>query len=1185
MAQKDLRKFLDENKFTVTSNEIKNYKEGLKEYLARINAAITKNETEEHLKGILREFLKTNFYFETKYTINTSSAIDAAISKDNKLQVLIETKKPSNVQEMISPANLNKKALWEIILYYIEATRKIIDGKVKRNPDSEIKNIVITDCKKFFIFDSQEIEFIVKGELEKFWEKKENNQLISSNKDIFYDKVKDFFAQKENLANLDYIYFDIEELYKTRSGIVSSYKILSKQILLKDKVAKVTASPLNSAFYQELLYILGLKEVKENGKLVIKINFDVANTFAVQVYKYLKEDKGIINEDEVIDKTFSAIIVWTNRLLFIKLFEGQLLAINGDRQEYRILDKDKIQSENDLQNLFFRILGTKERENGEFFDKFKDVPYLNSSLFENYDVERNDIMIRDIDNKEVEVKNHSKTNKKGKLKLVEYVIDFLNSYSFSSVYSGDGEVANGKEIIDAAVLGLIFEKINGYKDGSYYTPSSITEYICKETIESTVIQKVNEFYNHNLKTFDDLILFSSDLSKKRQINDIINSIRICDPAVGSGHFLVSALNRIIAIKSELGVLFYYNENRLLNDYDVRVSNDVLTISDGNGEAFTYNRANVNSLKVQKTIFWEKRLIIENCLFGVDINDKAVSICQLRLWIELLKNAYYENNVMETLPNIDINIKCGNSLVHKLPVEVGRKLSDNSDKELKKLIADYRQKVKSYKQESNKMNKQQIKSAIVNLKKSLHRSFVQLSFLTEDNADYEELGLMKNAFEWAIEFPEVLADDGAFLGFDCVIGNPPYFNVQTFGAKHPIVSFLMKRYSEIWMDKSDILFFFIYLGYLLTKNQVCYITSNAYLFSDKAKRLRNFIISKLPIHQIENFENYMVFDSASITSCISHFKKKNNLSGCISVNAKVLKGNEIDLKTALYNDNLFFNVKLYQNKNFSLIQENLQNLDRKIKSNYPTLGTLLKVGKGMETAANSVFLFDRKPDFPDKYIKKRIAGDMISKYIVGKEKQYLLYYEDVNDFDELDDCVKKHLYENKGFLENRATVKYEGRLWWKYSRPMHKEYYKFDKIWCSYRATNNCFGLDTTREFIGFTNTTVIFASNKDYDIRFILAIVNSKLLEYYHKTNNKQTGGGVFEYFPNTVDKYPIPKITLQEQGKFIEIIDKILAQKAINSQCDTSSFEKEIDELIYELYGLTEEEIVFIESMIKPME
>ena len=880
MARKELKTFLKDNKFDVTKAIVDDYSISLKNYLASINVAIQANESEEHLKGILIKFLKDTLYADGKYTINTKGTIDAAISKDNKLQVIMEVKKPTNINEMITETNLNRKALWEIILYYIENTRNIKEGKAKRNPDSEIKNIVITDCKKFFVFDSQKIEAIVQGELVKFWEQKENDQLISKNKDIFYDKEKEFFAIEENLSKLDFVYFDIEELSENQTGLTSTYKMLSRQILLKDNAKRMVASPLNAAFYQELLYILGLKEETEKGKPIIKINFDVENTFAVQVYEYLKEDKGILDENEVIDKTFSAIIVWTNRLLFIKLFEGQLFAINGEKQEYRILDNDKIRDENDLQKLFFKVLGTKNRESEEFFDQFKNIPYLNSSLFEQYNVEK-DVVIRDIDNKDVEIKPHSKTGRKGKVKLIEYVIDFLNSYSFSSVLVEEGEVAGGKDIIDAATLGLIFEKINGYKDGSFYTPSSITEYICKEAIELSVIQKINETYKQNIETFDDLKFFVSEISKgnlqeKKKISEIINSLRICDPAVGSGHFLVSALNRIIAIKSELGVLFYNNENRLLNEYEIRVVDDILTITDGNGELFIYKRGDVGSLKVQKTIFCEKRQIIENCLFGVDINDKAVAICQLRLWIELLKNAYYENNVMETLPNIDINIKCGNSLVHKLPVEVGKKLAEKNDKDLKDAIKEYKQRVNEYKKENDKASKQEIKSAISKVKRQLHQVGVQTSMdFMGDTTDFAELELMKNAFEWAIEFPEVLSDDGTFLGFDCVIGNPPYgANIDAF------IDYFNKNYLRVIKGFKDIykLFYDLALSRLLKpKGNLSYITPNTYLSQPRYKDLR-IILLENKIVTLTNLGEH-IFEATVPTAIIiitKEYKAENKI---------------------------------------------------------------------------------------------------------------------------------------------------------------------------------------------------------------------------------------------------------------------------------------------------------------------
>ena len=141
-------------------------------------------------------------------------------------------------------------------------------------------------------------------------------------------------------------------------------------------------------------------------------------------------------------------------------------------------------------------------------------------------------------------------------------------------------------------------------------------------------------------------------------------MKICDPAVGSGHFLVSALNEIIAVKSDLGILADKDGKRL-REYAVSVENDELIVT-YDEHLFAYNYKDPESQRVQETLFHEKETIIENCLFGVDINPKSVAICRLRLWIELLKNAYYRRGTdeLETLPNIDINIKCGNSLVSR-----------------------------------------------------------------------------------------------------------------------------------------------------------------------------------------------------------------------------------------------------------------------------------------------------------------------------------------------------------------------------------------------------------------------------------------------------------------------------------------------------------------------------------------
>ncbi|MFM7578591.1 MAG: DNA methyltransferase, partial [Microcystaceae cyanobacterium] len=196
----------------------------------------------------------------------------------------------------------------------------------------------------------------------------------------------------------------------------------------------------------------------------------------------------------------------------------------------------------------------------------------------------------------------------------------------------------------------------------------ITMYMCRETIRRAVIQKFNEVKGWHCESLTDLY---NEIRDKKEANQIINGLKICDPAVGSGHFLVSALNEMIVIKSELRILMD-RSGKLLRDYGIEVANDELSITYGEGDVtvfFEYNPASQESQRVQETLFHEKQTIIENCLFGVDINENSVKICQLRLWIELLKNAYYRaDGQLETLPNIDINIKRGNSLISRFPLD-------------------------------------------------------------------------------------------------------------------------------------------------------------------------------------------------------------------------------------------------------------------------------------------------------------------------------------------------------------------------------------------------------------------------------------------------------------------------------------------------------------------------------------
>src|SRR5690606_39111366 len=285
-------------------------------------------------------------------------------------------------------------------------------------------------------------------------------------------------------------------------------------------------------------------------------------------------------------------ITWVNRILFLKLLEAQLIAYQKNK-EYGFLNIEKIKDYDNLNTLFFQVLARKpDQRTDDAKRNFSRVPYLNSSLFEMTDLEHAMFPISQLeDNKMLPflsstvIKDTFGKRRTGEMNALHYFFEFLDAYDFSSEGTEDIQEDN-KTLINASVLGLIFEKINGYKDGSVFTPGFITMYMCRETIRKAVIQKFNEVKGWNCKTFVDL-QNQDHLSNLDESNDIINSLRICDPAVGSGHFLVSALNEIIVIKSRLRIL-RDREGVRLHGYFLEIENDELIVTDDRGNLFQYN---------------------------------------------------------------------------------------------------------------------------------------------------------------------------------------------------------------------------------------------------------------------------------------------------------------------------------------------------------------------------------------------------------------------------------------------------------------------------------------------------------------------------------------------------------------------------------------------------------------------
>ena len=843
-----------------TNEQFTAYTEALRNLIESIKI----DESEEFNKNNIMTFLRDAFYGDTNL-VNTAEKIDCAIYKtkdaNSPIEVIIEVKSPTNKSEFPSIHNLNCKAMQELVLYFMRERFK------PESPNITLKHLIMTNGYEWFIIDAKEFEKYfadVKAFADKFKEWNNGETLFTKTQNFYTEIAK---AQIDKVKqNIDFAYIDIRTLKSERAQL-KFYSVLQPAHVLKQNKF-IDSNKLNTAFYNELLHIIGLEEHKKDGKNVIERKPAARrNTYSLLESTIYQLDE-ITNEEEKFDIALNLVITWVNRVLFLKLLESQLISYHGRKSadQYRFLDIHTIRSFDELNELFFKVLAVPTYNRpSEIKEKFKNIPYLNSSLFERTENEHNHFRITELKPgsmplfAQTVLKDQNGHHMKMDMDTLEYLFRFLEAYDFGSEQSDDITKAENKTLINASVLGLIFEKINGYKDGSFFTPAFITQYMCREAIERTVVQKFNEHFGWDCKTLTDI--HNHDFDKQEGLV-LLDSITICDPAVGSGHFLVSALNCLIAIRSELHMLYDENGKRL-KDYNISIDNDELLVLDDEGELFHYNPNNAECQRVQKTLFDLKRHIIENNLFGADINPNSVNICRLRLWIELLKNAYYRDDTheLETLPNIDINIKCGDSLISRYPVMVGR-FGGMNDQNLKQHILAYKKAVIEYKQTSNKETKKQITTQIHIIKQKLLNVSPQLDLFGKgQEVDKTELLYQKlNSLEWTIEFPEVLDEEGAFRGFDIVIGNPPFISPKGLSAD------TKKLYEKIYNFADDTYNHFTFRGMQIVKPNgiLSLITPKTYWTIQTKRNMRDLLLSK-KINFL--FDAANPFDEVLVDTCI------------------------------------------------------------------------------------------------------------------------------------------------------------------------------------------------------------------------------------------------------------------------------------------------------------------------------
>ena len=753
-------------------------------------------------------------------------------------------------------------------------------------------------------------------------------------------------------------------------------------------------------------------------------------------------------------------------------------------------------------------------------------------------------------------------------------------------------------------------------------------YMCREAITKTVLQKFNGFYGWNCTSVIDLYNKIDDISKA---NDLINSIRICDPAVGSGHFLVSALNELIYLKYELGILVDVNGKRIRKqDYTFAIENDELIVTDSENNLFTYNPCNEESRRMQETLFREKKLIIENCLFGVDINPNSVKICRLRLWIELLKNAYYTQSsnyqYLETLPNIDINIKCGNSLVYRFNLEDSIK---SVLRETGITIKQYKNGVAKYKNAQDKEEKKELEILISEIKSKLKTEIGQkepkrvklnryraelndlltpqlFEFTKKEQKErqkrieflhrgikvledyFQEICSNKiylGAFEWRLEFPEVLDDEGNFIGFDCIIGNPPYIQLQSIEHDADI---LERMEYETYARTGDIYCLFYEQGMNVLKENgcLCYITSNKWMRAGYGENLRNYFATKTNPTLLVDFAGVKIFDAATVEANILLTNKEANkysTLACIFSDTNGLS------KLSDFIQQQGVECEFSSSDSWVILSPIEQSIKRKIEA----IGTPLKdwdinIYRGVLTGYNEAFIIStekreeilrncRTEDERQRtaeLIRPILRGRDIKRYGYNWAGLWIIAtfpsrHYNIEDFpavksyflsvgiERLEQTGEVHTVNGEKIKARKKTC----NKWFETQDSISywEDFYKPKIVWGNLNLSA-AYSIAGDGIFVNAPCPMIVPAS------KYLLAILNSKVADYYIRQLGVTRNGGYFEYKPMFVENLPVPN---NIDCKTIEYLEA----------CVNSKDESSIDKLVYNLYELTDDEIRYIEK------
>ena len=899
---------------------------------------------------------------------------------------------------------------------------------------------------------------------------------------------------------------------------------------------------------------------------VERLNKDFFTRYKAQYYNFLKLLADTKQNRDYVKKLLG-------RLVFLQFLQKKgWMGVPASRPDWEGGDKnylshliehyegnDRILSDV-LEVLFFNTLN--EKREGDIADarlgENIKIPYLNGGLFEKDSIDKLDIDFP--------------------YSYFKELMDFFSMYNFTIDENDPDDSEVG---IDPEMLGHIFENLlEDNKDkGAFYTPKEIVQYMCRQSvIQYLKTHEPNEQYAEPIERLINDGIVMPILQTKTvasRLIQLLKDVKVCDPAIGSGAF-------------PMGILYvlYHTIHHLQSHAEPNKSFDSTQT---------------------------KLDIIQNNIFGVDIEQGAVDIARLRFWLALVVDEVSP----QPLPNLDYKIMCGNSLLNRYDIDesleaIFDSYNETCDEKDQLSLERYKQLVVNYATTSSHITKQhlketidcikrvfrseltdrersklrKLKSKIIDLespslferteqeKKGLVKLKAKLKELEKEQTTIESNKLYKDSFEWRFEFPQLLNKEGEFIGFDIVIGNPPFGASFTIAEKNV----LKARYSDVHMRTPESYCYFISLAFRLARNTgvVSYIVPNNMFFQNENEKTRSLLLFKHRLVRAINLGDN-TFENADVPTCIFISKVQHK-----------------EIYDIAYSDYRMCNIrdiewdKNIENTSSTLIQSvpayvvGLSNEDIRILGAIREQGVSIdsiaeEMASGISTGGDNIFKVNKdfaiSHSIENQILFPVIIGSNIDRYIITHNNEYIIYTTRETDIERYPN-TKRYLMSFIEKLKNRSESKKGILPWFSLNRNRYKELFTEPKI-IMRQTSDSIRCVYDENGFYVLDSILVLKKNTNQYSYKYIATVLNSKLTDYLYKKLTQEEGRTFAQVKPINVRKLYIPKASEEDQEILSILYDYMVVLKESNMPQPISSmnvlfidlFERIIDGCIYELF------------------